>query len=454
MLGSEEEFEAQTQPGMTKAELRRSNKPIMEKRRRARINQYLDELKNFILVSEKDPTRHSKLEKADILEMTVKHIQTMQRQQLNSAVANDPAVLTKFRSGFSECATEVSRYVSRLENVDPAVKQRLVSHLNNCVSHLQQMAPFYSHYVPYMPERLYPEVKVGFQSDFQNGDENNNGSARIQIPNGVQLIPSRLPTGELALLVPQSAGISATFPFFPPATDSSARVGQSSAFTAVHRPHSPLLSPSTSTSSYGDESHHLEHLQAPSPNHHQPQRRFKLLEQNPASSKNFSFSPETQKPQISSTSDRKSPATTFLEPKVDDNITIKKESTEASEKSANHMNSPVAHSLRQPLSVITDKTYNRASNSSLLKRDSLRRHSDGLLAISDKRPRYQEPTSSTSLMNNADTLKSVNEQSAAIEDLSRSQNSQTPRNSNANSDKFPMSPAGPFGGNGDMWRPW
>lgn len=385
--------------------------------------------------------------------MTVKHIQTMQRQQLNSAVANDPAVLTKFRSGFSECATEVSRYVSRLENVDPAIKQRLVSHLNNCVSHLQQMAPFYSHYVPYMPERLYPEVKVGFQSDFQNGDENNNGSARIQIPNGVQLIPSRLPTGELALLVPQSAGISATFPFFPPATDSSARVGQSSAFTAVHRPHSPLLSPSTSTSSYGDESHQLEHLQASSPKHHQSQPRFKLHEQNPASSKNFSSSPETQKPQISSTSDRKSPVTTFLEPKVDDNIMIKKESTETSE-NANRMNSPVAHSLRQPLSVITDKTYNRASNSSLLKRNSLRCHSDGLLAISDKRPRYQEPTSSTSLMNNTDTLKSANEQSAAIEDLSGSQNSQTPRNSNANSDKFPMSPAGPFGGNGDMWRPW
>lgn len=31
-----------------------SNKPIMEKRRRARINQYLDELKSFILVNEKD----------------------------------------------------------------------------------------------------------------------------------------------------------------------------------------------------------------------------------------------------------------------------------------------------------------------------------------------------------------------------------------------------------------
>lgn len=382
----------------------------------------------------------------------------MQRQHLSTAISNDPVVLTKFRSGFSECATEVSRYVSRLENVDPAVKQRLVSHLNNCVGHLQQMAPFYSHYVPYMPERLYPEVKVGFQSDFQNGDENNNGSARIQIPNGVQLIPSRLPNGELAFLVPQSAGISANFSFFPSVADSSTKTGQSSAFTAVHRSHSPLLSPSTSTSSYGDESHHSEHPQASSPNH-QPQRRFKLPEQSPASSsKSFSSSPETQKPQISSTSDRKSPTTTFLEPKVvDDKIATKKDVTEDLESVNHNVNSFVAQSLRQPLSVITDKTYNRTSNSSLFKKDSLkRRHSDGLLAISDKRPRYQEPTSSISSMNNADAHKSTNEQTAAIStgDLPRNQNCQAPRNSNSNSDKFVMNPADPFNANGDMWRPW
>ncbi|KAL6263259.1 protein deadpan-like [Pogonomyrmex barbatus] len=457
MLGSEEELDPQTHTGMTKAELRRNNKPIMEKRRRARINQYLDELKNYILVSEKDPTRHSKLEKADILEMTVKHIQTMQRQQLNTAVANDPVVLTKFRSGFSECATEVARYINRLENVDPSVKQRLLSHLNNCVSHLQQMAPFYSHYVPYMPERLYPEVKVGFQSDFQNEDENNNGSARIQIPNGVQLIPSRLPTGELALLVPQSAGISANFPFFPPATDPSTRAGQSSAFTAVHRPHSPLLSPTTSTSSYGDESYHSEHPQATSPNHHQPQRRFKLPEQSPASSKSFSSSPETQKPQISSTIDRKSPTMAFLESKtVDDNTATKKDVAEGLD-ITNHTNGIATHSMRQPLSVITDKTYNRAPSGSFLKRDGLkRRHTDGLLAISDKRTRYQEPTSSTSSMNNTNVLKSTNEQSLVIpiEDLPGSQNCQTPRNSNPNSDKCSMNSASPLGVNGDMWRPW
>jgi len=44
---------------------RRSNKPIMEKRRRARINNCLNELKTLILdATKKDPARHSKLEKS------------------------------------------------------------------------------------------------------------------------------------------------------------------------------------------------------------------------------------------------------------------------------------------------------------------------------------------------------------------------------------------------------
>ncbi|XP_017876928.1 protein hairy-like [Ceratina calcarata] len=450
MSGSEDEPESHTQPGMTKAELRRSNKPIMEKRRRARINQCLDDLKTLILdAMNKDPTRHSKLEKADILEMTVKHLQASQRQHLSAAVATDPAVLTKFRSGFSECASEVSRYVSHLENVDPVVKQRLLSHLNNCVSNLQQMAPFYSHYVPYMPERLYPEVKVGFQSDFQNGDENNNGSARIQIPNGVQLIPSRLPTGELALLVPQSANISANFPFFPPATESSSKIGHSSAFNSVHRPQSPLLSPSTSTSSYGEESHHTEHYPQPqSPNHQQ--HGFKITEHGPVSFKVFTSSPETQKPQISSSSDRKSPVAIFIEPKSDSINHSRKELADSSE--SLNKNGIAAQNLRQPLSVITDKTYNRAS-SFVQRREFMKRHnSDGLLAISDKRPRYQEPISSTMNSSNG-TVKSGEERPVPVEDLSGKAACSTNRNSNSNPIKF-VSVAGPSGANGDMWRPW
>lgn len=371
--------------------------------------------------------------------MTVKHLQTVQRQQLSTAVATDPAVLTKFRTGFSECATEVSRYVSHLENVEPAVKQRLVSHLNNCVSHLQQVAPFYSHYVPYMPERLYPEVKVGFQSDFQNGDENNNGSARIQIPSGVQLIPSRLPTGELALLVPQSAGISANFPFFPPAPESSSRIGQSSAFTAVQRSHSPLLSPSTSTSSY-DESHHSEQYpHAQSPHQHQ----FKIPEQSPSSSKSFS-SPETQKPQISSTSDRKSP-TIFVEPKCDNSSTpVRGESLPSHSTGGEVVNG--TQILRQPLSVITEKTCNRPLH---MKKESLKRHhSDGLLSILEKKPRLQEPSGSlASTSATVGYFRLDGEHTQSAEDLSgRSNFVRDPRNTRH------FSNAGPS--NGDMWRPW
>lgn len=144
--------------------------------------------------------------------MTVKHLQQIQRQQLATAVATDPAVVMRFKSGFDECAAEVSRYIGRLDGVDSRVKQRLTAHLHRCVNSLQQMNTF-------------PQQNV-FSSLAQNcdkstivlpsvsalpGDVNNNsnqGGQRIQIPSGLQLIPSRLPTGELALLVPNSNQMS------------------------------------------------------------------------------------------------------------------------------------------------------------------------------------------------------------------------------------------------------
>jgi Helix-loop-helix DNA-binding domain len=64
------------------AQEKRTNKPLMEKRRRARINQSLAILKALILESNAKNTKtqdgqskHSKLEKADILELTVRHFQ-------------------------------------------------------------------------------------------------------------------------------------------------------------------------------------------------------------------------------------------------------------------------------------------------------------------------------------------------------------------------------------------
>ncbi|KAL1137632.1 hypothetical protein AAG570_009328 [Ranatra chinensis] len=138
----------------------------MEKRRRARINNCLNELKYLILdAMKKDPARHSKLEKADILEMTVKHLEAMQRQQVALAAATDPNVLNKFRAGFTECAGEVGRF----PGLEPPVRRRLLTHLATCLNQQQQQ-----------PQTSQEEAGVP------------------------QLVPTRLPNGDIALVLPSS----------------------------------------------------------------------------------------------------------------------------------------------------------------------------------------------------------------------------------------------------------
>ncbi|PSN50556.1 hypothetical protein C0J52_03517 [Blattella germanica] len=112
----------------------------MEKRRRARINQSLAVLKTLILDSARleQNTKHSKLEKADILELTVRHLQ--RQRALGSAVLN------KYRAGFQECTREVSRFLESSDlaltpgaptpALDPTIKQRLLRHLDTCVAEL------------------------------------------------------------------------------------------------------------------------------------------------------------------------------------------------------------------------------------------------------------------------------------------------------------------------------
>ncbi|TKS77385.1 Transcription factor HES-2 [Collichthys lucidus] len=83
-------------------ELRKTMKPLMEKRRRARINNSLNHLKNLILpLTGRDKSRYSKLEKADILEMTVRFLSDI------------PPVNTKnsadsYKEGYKACLQRVS----------------------------------------------------------------------------------------------------------------------------------------------------------------------------------------------------------------------------------------------------------------------------------------------------------------------------------------------------------
>ncbi len=104
-------------------------KPLLERKRRARINACLDELKDLMVYAlQTEGESISKLEKADVLELTVRHLQKLKRQQM---LALNPALdLDRFHAGYTTCATEVSKCLAST-GVDIAVGSRLMSHLGH-----------------------------------------------------------------------------------------------------------------------------------------------------------------------------------------------------------------------------------------------------------------------------------------------------------------------------------
>ncbi|KAG8225660.1 hypothetical protein J437_LFUL006684 [Ladona fulva] len=203
---------------------RRSNKPIMEKRRRARINNCLNELKALILdATKKDPARHSKLEKADILEMTVRHLETLRRQRAALSAAADPTILNKYKAGFSECAAEVSRFLMRHADAsadgataaDQHFKRRLLSHLTHCLNGVSStddtVAPNGANRASpdtdepmddSPPRHTLPPLAPKQSPPPPGGAAPQATSALAFAAAGLQLVPRRLPNGDIALVLP------------------------------------------------------------------------------------------------------------------------------------------------------------------------------------------------------------------------------------------------------------
>merc|ERR1712083_603906 len=114
-------------------EYRKIVKPLIERKRRARINNCLDELKDLMMFAlQSEGESISKLEKADVLELTVKHLRKLKRQQMLSVTPE----LDRYRAGYTTCATEVSRCLAST-GVDISVGSRLMSHLGNTLNTLE-----------------------------------------------------------------------------------------------------------------------------------------------------------------------------------------------------------------------------------------------------------------------------------------------------------------------------
>ncbi|XP_028308595.1 hairy-related 3 [Gouania willdenowi] len=91
------------------------SKPLMEKKRRARINQCLEQLKSLLESYYSSNIRKRKLEKADILELTVKHLKNLQRMQ---NYANAASEVSDYHKGFSSCLDNFSHYLLMSDSLD------------------------------------------------------------------------------------------------------------------------------------------------------------------------------------------------------------------------------------------------------------------------------------------------------------------------------------------------
>jgi hypothetical protein len=91
----------------------------------------------------------TKLEKADVLELTVKYLRKLKRQ---NALGLTPSATyaAKFRVGYVHCAQDVSRFMTSMQqqqqppsvnSVDVHVSTRLLAHLANCCQALESMPP-------------------------------------------------------------------------------------------------------------------------------------------------------------------------------------------------------------------------------------------------------------------------------------------------------------------------
>ena len=112
----------------------------MQNKKDHQENLCLKQKLNWLCIFSFQTSQYSKLEKADILEMTVKHLQSVQRQQLVLAAASDSTVVGKYRAGFSECAQEVTRYLSQVEGMNSETRGKLELHLQTCLQGAPRIA--------------------------------------------------------------------------------------------------------------------------------------------------------------------------------------------------------------------------------------------------------------------------------------------------------------------------
>ncbi|KTG46137.1 hypothetical protein cypCar_00010498 [Cyprinus carpio] len=118
---------------------RKTRKPIVEKKRRARINESLQDLRTLLT----DNDLQTKMENAEVLELTVKRVENILQNRSKEAEAVNQEASERFAAGYIQCMHEVHTFVSTCPGIDTTVAAELLNHLLECMplneDHLQEM---------------------------------------------------------------------------------------------------------------------------------------------------------------------------------------------------------------------------------------------------------------------------------------------------------------------------
>lgn len=193
----------------------------MERKRRERINTSLSDLARLLTEAHMVKTeagKATKLEKADILELTVKHIRNLKSQ--DSAQSKEENTegqeetkksSSSYQEGFTRCMRVVEQSLKKAGK--ESLKERLLTHLNTCLQTLQPppTSPDSSDDVQ-VPSRDAEKADrhsetpspLGVKPESAGGSikqEGATGSASGEVAHRLTLVPTRLPSGSVAFVV-------------------------------------------------------------------------------------------------------------------------------------------------------------------------------------------------------------------------------------------------------------
>ncbi|XP_055531846.1 hairy/enhancer-of-split related with YRPW motif protein isoform X2 [Wyeomyia smithii] len=172
---SEESGKEHTSPGESDScqmLSRKRRRGVIEKKRRDRINSSLSELKRLV-PSAYEKQGSAKLEKAEILQLTVDHLKQLHARGLDDTSYDPQRFAMDYHIiGFRECVAEVARYLVSIEGMDvqDPLRLRLMSHLQCFLTQRElsskaNASPAWSHSNSYQPA-AYPPASTYYHQNY------------------------------------------------------------------------------------------------------------------------------------------------------------------------------------------------------------------------------------------------------------------------------------------------